>query len=188
MGRLRSQIAPAARIDAPARVPPARRRTIRSVTGSPRATRPVSSPELTDVEKNFVELEAEGYGNFVGAPIRNLPQAVQSQILDTDAYQPLEGRSDIRVMECLDRDRQMLVVSAHQEVNILLTVTWPGGRAEFRFEKLQIRRVSRIYPDECGESARGKEKWTPFVGQYGSHFKVDSTVHYAAESTGVIPS
>ena len=32
------------------------------------------------------------------------------------------------------------------------------------------------------------EKWTPIVGQRGSHSKVDSAVHYAAEGTSVIPS
>ena len=33
-----------------------------------------------------------------------------------------------------------------------------------------------------------REKWTPIVGQRGSHSKVDSAVHYAAEGTSVIPS
>ncbi len=38
------------------------------------------------------------------------------------------------------------------------------------------------------QAVDGIEKWTPIVGQRGSQFKVDSTVHYAAEGTIVIPS
>ncbi len=60
-------------------------------------------------EENLAELEAEDCGYIVGARIKNLPRTVQDRILDADAYQPMEGRSDIRVMECLYRGRRLLV-------------------------------------------------------------------------------
>ena len=60
-------------------------------------------------EENLAELEAEDCGDIVGARIKNLPRTVQDRILDADAYQPMEGRSDIRVMECLYRGRRLLV-------------------------------------------------------------------------------
>ena len=59
---------------------------------------------------NLDAMDKIGGEYVVGARLRNLPVALQKQVLETDAYVPLEGSEDRRVGEWEHKGRRLIVV------------------------------------------------------------------------------
>ena len=59
-------------------------------------------------EDNLKTLEEAGLHYIVGARLKSLPQAIQSQILDEGRYQPL-GEARVRVLSLPHESRRLVV-------------------------------------------------------------------------------